>query len=103
MMLRTRVSGLACAAAVALLGAAPAHAEPFQRGFTVMGSTVGSYLTERSDRNVNRLASDGSSDIAIVTRWLMDSPTSSSLAPDPERTPSDDAVAHAADTARAAG
>jgi hypothetical protein len=78
-------------------------AAPPIRGFVLTGQTAGSYDQARSDRALNRMASDGSSDVAVFTQWFMDTPTSSSIAPDPARTPSDEAILHAIAQARAAG
>jgi hypothetical protein len=60
-------------------------------------------MAPRSDAALTRLAGDGSDHAAVFTQWFMDSPTSSNLAPDAQRTPSDAAILHAAATARAAG
>jgi hypothetical protein len=103
-MLRTRVSGLACAAiAAALLCAAPAHADVPQRGFVLTGSTAASYLSFDSDHKLQRMAGDGSNQAAVFTQWFMDGPTSSQIAPDPARTPTDDSILHAMGVAHAAG
>jgi hypothetical protein len=84
-----------------LLPASAAHA--FQRGFTITGWSADAYLSARSDAALTRMAADGSDHAAVFTQWFMDSPTSSSLAPDPQRTPSDAAILHALATARTAG
>jgi hypothetical protein len=78
-------------------------ADAFQRGFTITGWSADSYLAPRSDDVLTRMAGDGSTHAAVFTQWFMDSPTSSSLAPDAQRTPSDASILHAAATARAAG
>jgi hypothetical protein len=96
----------AIAVLVALLAclAMPAHAHgAFQRGMVLTGQSSGSYLTPRSDHVVDLIAGGGSDRTAIFTQWFMDAPTSSSIAPDPARTPSDDAIRHAAAQARKDG
>jgi hypothetical protein len=91
---------------IALAVAAPAHGRPaagFQRGFVLTGWKAGSYLGASTDGALRRAASGGSGHTAIFTQWFMDAPVSSSLAPDPERTPSDASIVAAATEARAAG
>ncbi|MEA2450851.1 MAG: hypothetical protein QOG63_2783 [Thermoleophilaceae bacterium] len=77
--------------------------DPVHRGFVLTGQHADSYAAARSDRAVARMAADGSSDVAVFTQWFMDTPTSSNVAPDPTRTPSDVSILHAIGQARAAG
>lgn len=98
--IRRAVIALAVCAGV-LLPASQAAA--FQRGFTITAWSADSYLAQRSDTALTRMAGDGSTDAAVFTQWFMDSPTSSGLAPDAGRTPSDAAILHAMATAEAAG
>jgi hypothetical protein len=92
-----------CAAAI-FAGATPARADDgFQRGFVLTGYKVDSYLGSRSDTAIQRMATDGSNRAAVFTQWFMDGPTSSNIAPDTLRTPSDAAILHAISVARAAG
>jgi hypothetical protein len=98
-MTRSALStALVCAAVLAVaLSAAPASADtPFQRGFVLTGSSSDTYLTARSDRVLAQMADAGSGTAAVFTQWFMDNPTSSHIAPDASRTPSDAAIAHAA-------
>jgi hypothetical protein len=98
--IRRAVIALAVCAGV-LVPASPAAA--FQRGFTITAWSADSYLAQRSDVALTRMADDGSDHAAVFTEWFMDSPSSSSLAPDPQRTPSDASILHAMATARGAG
>jgi hypothetical protein len=84
----------------------PAHADApgtFQRGFVLTSWNADGYLLPRTDGALQRMAGDGSTHAAIFTQWFMDDASSSALAPDPARTPSDAAIEHAAATAHAAG
>jgi hypothetical protein len=92
-------------ASIALLAlAAPARAaSDLQRGFVLTGWNAGTYLTPASDSELWSMAHGGSDHTAIFTQWFLDTPTSSELAPDPRRTPSDAAMLHAARTARTLG
>jgi hypothetical protein len=81
----------------------PSSAAAFQRGFVLTGWGAGSYLSSSSDGKVRKMANDGSSNAAVFTQWFMDAPTSSHIAPDATRTPSDQSILHAIETARAAG
>jgi hypothetical protein len=102
-----RLPGVCLALCVMLMMAPfPAHADPpgtFQRGFVVTSWTANGYLLPLTDGALRRMATDGSSHAAIFTQWFMDDATSSGLAPDPARTPSDAAIEHAAVTAHEAG
>jgi hypothetical protein len=98
--IRRAVFALVVCAGV-LLPASSAAA--FQRGFTITAWSADAYLAQRSDTALTRMADDGSDHAAVFTQWFMDSLTSSSLAPDPQRTPSDAAILHAMATAQAAG
>jgi hypothetical protein len=105
MSIYARVAGTACAATLAaLLCAAPAGADaPFQRGFVLTGWNAASYLNPKTDRSLQRMANDGSTNAAVFTQWFMDSPMSSHLAPDAERTPTDESLVRTIETARADG
>jgi hypothetical protein len=98
---------LACIVIVALAGApATAHApapDRFQRGFVFTGWNAASYLTPAADEQLASMAHGGSDHVAIFTQWFMDGPSSSTLAPDPVRTPTDASILHAATVARANG
>jgi GTA TIM-barrel-like domain len=84
--------------------AAPAKADPpYQRGFVLTGWSASSYLATRSDNALERMANDGSNQAAIFTQWFMDTPTSSQIAPDPGRTPTDASILHAMEVAHASG
>jgi serralysin len=50
-----------------------------------------------------QMADAGSGRAAVFTQWLMDDPTSSHLARDPSRTPTDAAITHAAAQGRPVG
>jgi hypothetical protein len=98
----------ACAVAVATLcAAAPAGraATPdgYQHGFVLTGWKSDSYLAPRSDALLRTFAGDGSDHAAICTQWFMDGPTSSQVAPDPGRTPTDAAMRRAIAVAQDAG
>ena len=96
---------MACAAAVAAsLCAAPAQADtPFERGMVLTGWTAGTYQTARADRVTAKIAAAGTDHVAVFTQWFLDSATSSHLAPDDARTPSDASIEHAAAEIRAQG
>ncbi|MEA2128365.1 MAG: hypothetical protein QOJ85_1256, partial [Solirubrobacteraceae bacterium] len=67
------------------------------------GWNAASYLAPRSDTGLRRMAGDGSDHAAVFTQWFMDGPTSSQIAPDPDRTPTDGSILHAMEVAHAAG
>jgi hypothetical protein len=79
-----------------------AHAE-WQSGVDMRDYTPGSYGTPAADASLQRAASDGNKQVAIVTTWYTPNLTSSIIARDPNRTPSDAAVLHAMEQARALG
>jgi hypothetical protein len=104
---RRRVVCALFAAAVLLGAAAPgAHAAGlpagFQRGFVLTAWKSNSYLTG-ADTRISKMAADGSDHAAVFTQWFLDTPTSSKLAPDAARTPSDESIVHAITRAREAG
>src|SRR4051812_28726132 len=88
------------------LVATPAHAQPapdFHRGFVLTARKSDSYLSKWSPVVLSEMARGGSDHAAIFTQWFMDTPASSTLAPDPDRTPSDASMLEAAAEARTAG
>lgn len=98
--------GIVACIAVLLAAAPEAQAgtlNAFQRGFVLTGWHAGSYETATSDSQLQRMAANGSDRAAIFTQWFMDTPTSSHIAPDPGRTPSDAAMVHAIAIARLHG
>lgn len=104
-----RVGFISCillAAALAVAVPAPAHAaglrSDFQRGFTLTAYNAGAYDIGAAPR-IRKMAADGSDHAAVFTRWFMDTPASSHIAPDPARTPSDASILRTIVLARAAG
>lgn len=100
------VASLAALAVALAALAGPSHnpaPDTFGRGFVLTGWNAHAYLTPASDAQIARMARDGNDRAAIFTQWLVDSPTASNLAPDPQRTPTDAAILHAAGVARAHG
>jgi hypothetical protein len=101
-----RFAAALVACVLTLAAAAPAQGktpQPYQRGFVLTGWTAGSYLRPGSDSGIRRMADDGSNQAAIFTQWFIATPTSSQIAPDPDRTPTDASILHAVEVARAAG
>jgi hypothetical protein len=94
-----------CICALSLLiGPQPARASAdFQRGFVLTGRYSDSYLSSDTATNLGRMATAGSSHAAIFTQWFMSSPTSSHLAPDADRTPTDESLLGAIALAREKG
>src|SRR6476619_7169769 len=86
---------VASLAAIAGTAHAPAP-DRFGRGFVLTGWNARAYLSPASDAQIARMARDGNDRVAIFTQWFIDGPTSSYLAPDAARTPTDAAVLHAA-------
>src|SRR4051794_29687583 len=87
-----------------LLAAPAAEASAdFQRGFVLTARHAGTYLTPASDSELWSMASGDSDHAAIFTQWFIDTPTSSRLAPDASRTPTDASILHAAEVARKNG
>ena len=91
------------AVAVAAASAAPRTESGFRSGFVLTADRSDTYSTPASDAALQRMARGGSDRVAIFTQWFLDGPTSSMLAPDPARTPTDAAVLHAAAVARRLG
>src|SRR3954470_18645006 len=89
--------------AVAAASAAPRTESGLRSGFVLTADRRYTYLTPASDLALQRMAHGGSDRVAIFTQWFLDGPTSSMLAPDPTRTPTDAAVLHAAAIARRLG
>jgi hypothetical protein len=75
----------------------------FQHGFVLTGWTPGAYLRPSSDAALERMRAGGSDHVAVFTQWFLADATASTLAPDPARTPSDEAVLHAIRSARQDG
>jgi hypothetical protein len=75
----------------------------FQRGFVLTGWERDAYLKPGSDAVLRTMAKGGSDHAAIFTQWFLSDPTSSFLAPDPVRTPSDAALLHAMQSAHGLG
>jgi hypothetical protein len=90
--------------AVALYAVLPAaaHAE-WQRGVNFNTYQPETYASASSDASLARVASDKNDSVEIVTTWYSPDPNSSTIAPDPKRTPSDAAILHAMQKARALG
>jgi hypothetical protein len=88
---------------VAALGV-PAHAHAaWQSGVDMRDYNPDSYGAPAADASIQRAASDGNTSMAIVSTWYTPNLTSSTIAPDPKRTPSDAAILHAMAQARADG
>lgn len=102
MQFPARKRGLMALAATALALALPtaAHAE-WQRGINLNTYTPSAYSA--SDASLSRAVSDGNDSAEIVTTWYSADPNSSTIAPDPARTPSDASILHAMQAARALG
>lgn len=93
-----------CTCALSLvLGPALAAGADFQRGFVLTGAHSDSYLGSDTATNLGRMADAGSNHAAIFTQWFMDSSTSSHLAPDADRTPTDESLLDAVALAREKG
>jgi hypothetical protein len=75
----------------------------FHHGFVLTGWAADAYLQPSSDAALGRMRAGGSDHVAIFTQWFIADPTASTLAPDPARTPSDEAVLHAIRSARQHG
>ncbi|HEY7631258.1 MAG TPA: hypothetical protein VH817_11175 [Thermoleophilaceae bacterium] len=92
------------AASLIALQCAPAIARAeWQSGVNFRDYTPASYGAPAADTSLARVAADKNTHVAIVTTWYTPNLTSSTIAPDPNRTPSDAAVLHAMAQARADG
>jgi hypothetical protein len=97
---------IACAAALAAALAAPlaagAEAE-FHKGFTLGGWTRDDYARPELAAQLRALADGGVEWVAFTTRWLQAERTSTSIAPHPELSPSDESLRAAVRAARGLG
>lgn len=99
------------AAAVLCAGCADADAggEPgslpqrWEKGMNLTAYEPDAFGSVDGDRALATLKATGTSHVAVVPTWYMDSATSTSVAPDREKTPSDESVLHAMRSARALG
>ena len=95
---------LALALALVAIGGSQARDQNgLGRGFVLLGWKSDTYLQPRSDAALQRMADDGSDNVAIFSQWFLANSTASRLAPDPSRTPSDASILHAMAAARAVG
>jgi hypothetical protein len=95
-----RPLALACAL-LAVCAAAPAAHAAWQRGVNLNTYLPDSYSA--SDGSLARAAADGNDSVAILATWYSPDPTSTAIAPDPARTPTDASVLHAMRVARGLG
>jgi VCBS repeat-containing protein len=75
----------------------------WHKGATVTSWWHDDYERPQSDEAIAALAGTGSTHAAILTTWYMSSRTSSRIAPDAQKTPSDAAILRAIAQAKAAG
>jgi hypothetical protein len=97
-----RKRGLMALAGVTVALALPAVARAeWQRGINLNTYTPNAYSS--SDASLSRAVSDGNDSVEIVTTWYSADPNSSTIAPDPARTPSDASILHTMQAAHALG
>jgi hypothetical protein len=75
----------------------------WQHGFNVTAYTPEGYARPVADQALRDLRAAGTDSVAIVPTWYMEHADSSSVEPDPQRTPSDAGVLHALQTASGLG
>lgn len=75
----------------------------WRKGMNVTAYQPEAFASETADEALRSLRATGTTHITIVPNWYMDSPTSSAVAPDPAKTPSDASVERAIREARALG
>ncbi|HEY3018745.1 MAG TPA: hypothetical protein VGJ32_01050 [Solirubrobacteraceae bacterium] len=87
------------------LASAQAAALPadWQKGADFTSWWSDDYAQGTSDQALAALRDTGTTHVAFVTTWYMDAEKSSSIAPDGQKTPSDQAVLHAMATAKSMG
>jgi hypothetical protein len=93
----------AAAACTFSTASASAAVAPWQKGVNFTAWWHDSYAQPAADTSLGALAATGTERVAIVVTWYMDTPTSSDVRPDANRTPSDASLLHSMATARAAG
>jgi glycosyl hydrolase family 113 len=81
----------------------PALRANWQAGINLTADLAEDFLAPGSDDALRIARADGSTSVEIVTTWYMATATSSSLAADAARTPSDAALTQAAATAQSLG
>jgi hypothetical protein len=81
----------------------PALRSDWQAGVNLTADLAGDFLAPGSDDALRVARADGGTSVEIVATWYMASATSSAVAVDPTRTPTDAAVMQAAATAKSLG
>jgi hypothetical protein len=99
-----RASALIATAAVLCAAALPAAANAeWQRGVNFNNYLPNAYAMPGSDSSLARVAADGNDSAEIVTTWYSADSSSSTIAPDAKRTPTDYSILHAMQTASSLG
>lgn len=75
----------------------------WRKGMNVTAYQPEAFGTATARESLRELRTTGTTHVAIVPNWYMDSPESSAVAPDPAKTPTDASVAAAIREARALG
>jgi hypothetical protein len=81
----------------------PALRADWQAGINLTSDAAADFLAPGSDDALRVAKADGMTSVEIVATWYMQTATSSSIAADPTRTPTDAAVTHAVATAQSLG
>jgi hypothetical protein len=81
----------------------PALHADWQAGINLTADLADDFLDPGSDDALAAAKADGTTSVEIVATWYMASATSSAVAADPARTPTDAAVLHAVATAQSLG
>ncbi|MGI8461906.1 MAG: glycoside hydrolase family 113 [Solirubrobacterales bacterium] len=77
--------------------------DDWERGMNVTAYQPDAFGSDVADNALRTLAATGTTHVAIVPNWYMDSPNSSSVDPEASKTPTDASVEHAVRFARSLG
>jgi hypothetical protein len=75
----------------------------WRKGMNVTAYQPEAFASQTADDALRDLRATGTTHVSIVPNWYMDSPSSSAVAPDPAKTPTDASVEHAIREARSLG
>jgi hypothetical protein len=75
----------------------------WRKGMNVTAYQPEAFASQTADDALRDLRATGTTHVSIVPNWYMESPSSSTVAPDPSKTPTDASVEHAITEARSLG